>query len=154
MAQPMVVEQSRVISVGQKEAFLGVLQMNVPTIFWRWYGPFPPINRVIGDFQVVGDARTLKFAGGGSAREELVRLDSPNSFGYELSDIKGPLALLASGVQGEWTFEPVDSGTKATWRWTVHPRSALSTPMLPLFGRLWRGYADQSLKELSDQLVH
>jgi hypothetical protein len=154
MAQPLVVEQSRVIGVDQKEAFLGVLQMNVPTIFRRWYGPFPPIKQVIGDFGVVGDARTLKFAGGGSAREELVRLDSANSFGYELSEIKGPLALLSSGVQGEWSFEPVDSGTKATWRWTIHPRSALSTPMLPLFGRLWRGYAGQSLEALSDQLVH
>jgi hypothetical protein len=40
-----------------------------------------------------------------------------------------------------------------TWRWTIHPRSALAAPLLPVFGRLWKGYAAQSLAELSDQMV-
>jgi hypothetical protein len=95
----------------------------------------------------------LKFTGGGSAREELVHVDSPRSFGYSLSEIKGPLALLASGVQGRWTFEPAHIGTNATWQWTIHPRSGLAAPALPLFGRLWKGYARQSLEELSKQLA-
>lgn len=40
-----------------------------------------------------------------------------------------------------------------TRRWTIHPRSALSTPALPVFGWLWRGYARRALEELSGLLV-
>jgi hypothetical protein len=40
-----------------------------------------------------------------------------------------------------------------TWQWTIHPRSGFSAPVLPVFGRLWLGYARQSLEELSNQLV-
>jgi hypothetical protein len=47
----------------------------------------------------------------------------------------------------------VGTGTRVTWQWTIHPRTALSAPVLPLFGRLWLGYARQSLEELSNQLV-
>ena len=81
-------------------------------------------------------------------------MDPPRSFGYILSDIKGPLAPLVGRVEGEWIFEPVGTGTEVTWRWTIHPRSSLAAPALPVFGRLWRGYARQSLEELSNQLVH
>ena len=77
-----------------------------------------------------------------------------NSFGYTLSDIKGPLSPLVGHVDGEWIFEPIGSGTNVTWRWTIHPRSGLTAPLLPVFGKLWKGYARQSLEELSRQLVH
>jgi hypothetical protein len=91
--------------------------------------------------------------GGGSMREELTRMDPPNAFGYTLSDITGPLAPLVRLVEGQWLFEPAGTGTKVTWRWTIHPRATLSAPLLPVFGRFWRGYARQSLEELSNQLV-
>ena len=135
------------------DAFLGVLQMKVPAVFSHWYGAFPPITQVIGDFATVGDARSLKFAGGGSAREELVHLDPPGTFGYSLSEIKGPLALLTSDVRGRWTFEPVTAGTAATWEWAVQPRSAAAALTMPLFGMMWRGYARKALEELSRQLA-
>ena len=48
----------------------------------------------------------------------------------------------------------VGNGTTVTWRWTIHPRSGLTAPLLPVFGWLWKGYARQSLAELSRQLVH
>lgn len=154
MVQPLVVEQTREMPVEPTDAFLGVLQMNVPAVFSRWYGAFPPIKEVVGDFAKVGDARLLKFSGGGSAREELVHLDPPGGFGYSLSEIKGPLALLASGVQGRWTFDGVNAGTAATWQWTVRPRSVVAAPAMPLFATMWRGYARQALEELSRHLAN
>ena len=45
-------------------------------------------------------------------------------------------------------------GTMVTWRWTIHPKSSFAAPLLPVFGKLWMGYARQSLETLSDQLVH
>ncbi|BBY24894.1 SRPBCC family protein [Mycobacterium stomatepiae] len=44
-------------------------------------------------------------------------------------------------------------GTEVTWRWDIHPRSPLSALMLPVFGRMWKGYARQALRELSGMLT-
>ena len=140
MSQPLVVEQSRAIPVEVDKAFDRAFWMDAPTVFRRWYDLFPPIKQPTGDWGAVGAARTRKLVGGGSMREDLVRLDAPSSYGYTPSDIKGAL-------------EPVGTGTKVTWRWTVHPKSALFAPGLPVFGRFRRGHARQALKELSKQLV-
>jgi Polyketide cyclase / dehydrase and lipid transport len=156
MAQPLVVEQSRAIPVGQDEAFRATLAMALPTVFRRWYGPIPPIKHVydqVGDWGSVGQSRTITLVGGGSMREELTQLDAPRSFGYTLSNITGPLSTLVGRAEGEWTFGPVGTGTRVTWRWTIHSRSDLAARALPVFGRLWRGYARQALEELSNQLV-
>ncbi|MET0757954.1 MAG: SRPBCC family protein [Mycobacterium sp.] len=157
MSQPLVVEQSRAIPADPEHAFRTLLPMPLTVLFRRWYGPIPPIKQVLdqaGEWGTVGQTRTVALVGGGSMREELTHVDPPRSFGYTLSDIKGPLAPLVGRVGGEWRFDPVGTGTKVTWRWTIHPRSALAAPALPVFGRLWRGYARQSLEELANQLVH
>jgi hypothetical protein len=151
MSQPRVVAQSGALSLDRQAAFDAVLGMDVPRIFRRWYGPFPPIKKVVGDWGAVGKARTLKLVGGASMREELVHVDAPNSFGYALSEITGPLAALVKRVEGEWTFVPSGTGTTATWQWTLYPRSGFTAPVLPVFGTMWRGYARQSLEELSKQ---
>jgi Polyketide cyclase / dehydrase and lipid transport len=156
MAQPLVVEQSRAIPVTSEAAFNGTVPMPLPTLFRRWYGPIPPIKSVVdqtGDWDAVGKTRTVVLTGGGSMREQLTSYDPPRSFGYMLSDVKGPMAPLVSRVEGLWSFEPAGTGTRVTWQWTIHPRSALSAPVLPVFGRLWLGYARQSLEELSNQLM-
>ncbi len=157
MAKPLVVEQSRTIPLGQEDVFRDMVPMPLPSLFRKWYGPIPPIKEVrdqSGDWDAVGQSRTVVLVGGGSMREELTSYDSPNSFGYRLSDVKGPLSPLVGHVDGEWTFEPVGSGTNVTWRWTIHPRTGLTAPLLPVFGTLWKGYARQSLEELAKQLVH
>ena len=79
MSQPLVVAQSGAMPVAPKDAFDAVFRMDVPTVFRHWYGPFPPIKAVTGDWGSVGNARTLMLVGGASMREELVRADAPNS---------------------------------------------------------------------------
>ncbi|HEY7054426.1 MAG TPA: SRPBCC family protein [Mycobacterium sp.] len=156
MAQPLTVEQSHHIPVDVKQAFDGTLPMPLPTLFRRWYGPIPPIREVhnqAGDWDAVGQSRTVLLTGGGSMREELTSLDRPNAFGYVLSDIRGPLSPLVSRVDGEWLFAPAGDGTKVTWRWTIHPRSRWAAPALPVFARLWRGYARRALDELQRLLT-
>lgn len=156
MAQPLVVEQSRAIPVTQEAAFDGTVPMPLPTLFHRWYGPIPPIKAVhdqTGEWDVVGKTRTVQLTGGGSMREQLTCFDAPRAFGYTLTDVKGAMAPLVGHVDGMWSFEPAGTGTKVTWRWTIHPRSAFTAPLLPVFGKLWLGYARRSLEELSNQLV-
>jgi hypothetical protein len=157
MAEPLVVEQSRTIPMGQDDVFRDMVPMPLPSLFRKWYGPIPPIKEVrdqTGDWDAAGQSRTVVLVGGGSMREELTRFNPPHSFGYTLSNIKGPLSPLVGKVDGEWTFEPLGSGTNVVWRWTIYPRNGLTAPLLPVFGMLWKGYARQSLEELSKQLVH
>lgn len=125
-------------------------------IFRRWYGPIPPIKEVVdqtGEWSTPGQARVVKLVGGGSMREELTSIDPPKSFGYTLTELKGPLAPLVRQIEGEWTFAPAGDGTTVTWQWTIHPRSPLAAPLLPVFARIWKGYARQSLAELAARLL-
>lgn len=156
MANPLVVEQSHVVPVGVDEAFGGTLPMPLPTLFRRWHGPIPPIKAVlnqVGEWASTGQTRTVTLVGGGSMREELTHVDPPRSFGYTLTDVKGPMSALISHIEGQWSFAAVGTGTEVTWGWTVHPRSALAAPALPVFARLWHGYARKAMDELSAQLV-
>ncbi len=156
MPQPLTVEQSREIPVDVQHAFDGTLPMPLPTLFRRWYGPIPPISKVgnqTGDWDTVGQTRTVRPTGGGSMHEELTHLNPPHAFGYILTQIKGPLSPLVSRVDGEWLFTPTATGTTVTWRWTIHPRSRLGAPALPVFGPLWRGYARGTLEELQQLLT-
>ena len=93
MAQPLVVEQSRVVPVAVDTAFHGTLPIPLPEIFGHWYGPIPPIKEVrdqTGDWDAAGQSRTVIAGRWCSMREELTSVDPPRSFGYRLTDIKGP----------------------------------------------------------------
>lgn len=156
MAHPITVERSRTIPVAPEEAFSRTLPMPLPTLFRRWYGPIPPIKEVRdqhGEWQSAGQTRTIALAGGGTMRETLTDVDPGRLFGYAITDIRGPMAPLIGRVDGAWIFDSVGTGTRVTWRWTLHPRSVLSAPALPVFGRIWRGYANRALESLSDYLV-
>jgi len=156
MAHPVVVEQSRAIPISPDEALAKTLPIPLPSLFPRWYGPIPPIKAVhgqAGDWATVGQTRTISLTGGGTLRETLTRVDPPHSFGYTLDNIRSALTPLIDHVEGEWIFAPHGTGTNVTWRWTLHPKSALTAPLLPVFGRIWRGYARQALETLSGHLV-
>lgn len=156
MANSVVVSESLVMPLPVEQAFARTLPVPLTEVFSRRHGLFPPIQEVrdqTGAWDAAGQTRTVVMAGGGSTREELTSVDPPRSFGYRLSDVAGPLALLVDHVLGEWTFAPAAGGTEVTWRWDIHPRSPLSALMLPVFGRMWRGYARQALRELSGMLT-
>jgi hypothetical protein len=147
---------TRAIPVDPKAAFDGTLPINLATIFNRWYGPIGPVKEVrhqLGEWATVGQTRTVRQVGGGSLREELTNIDAPRTFGYRLTDIKGPLAPLVDHIDGQWRFEPAGTGTNVTWQWTVHPKGKLGALAMPTFERLWCGYARQGLEQLSAELM-
>jgi Polyketide cyclase / dehydrase and lipid transport len=156
MASTLAVQQSRVIPVSVDDAFAGTLPIPLTTIFSRRYGPIPSIKEVrdqVGEWGTVGQTRVVLLTGGGSMREELTSVDPPRSFGYVLTDISGPMALLVGRAEGEWAFAASGAGTRVTWRWNIHSRWPLTAPLLPVLGRLWKGYARRALEQLSAQLV-
>jgi hypothetical protein len=156
MARSIVVAQSRAIPVTVEDAFARTLPIPLPVICSQWYGVFPPIKDVrdqTGAWDAAGQTRAITMVGGGSVHETLTSVDPPRSFGYTLSDIRGPMSALVSSVDGKWSFAPVGTGTTVTWQWTIHAKSSLVARLLPLFGQMWKGYARLTLEKLSDQLV-
>lgn len=149
-------QSARAYPVSVEEAFDTVLPMPLEQLFNRRYGPIPRIRSVEqpdGPWGTVGQLRTIRLADGGSAREELTRVDRPNAFGYVLTEVTGPMKPLAARVDGLWSFVPAGTGTRITWSWTVHPASAVGRVAMPVFARLWRGYARQALARIEGLLV-
>jgi len=159
MTRTLPVQQSRVISVGVEEAYFGTLPIPLTTIFSHWYGPIAPIAEVReqqGAWGTVGQTRVVALRGGGVMREEMTTVDPPRSFGYAITGITGPLALLVDRADGEWTFTPSGAGppaTTVTWHWNIRAASPVTAPLLPVVGLLWRGYARRSLATLSGELT-
>jgi hypothetical protein len=156
MPRPHVMEQSRAIPVSVETAFERTLPMPLPTLFSRWYGPISPVKAVrdqAAEWAVAGQTRTVVQVGGGSMREELTSVDAPQAFGYTLSGVTGPLSPLVDHIDGQWRFAPAGTGTAVTWRWTVHPKTAVAALAMPAFAALWRGFARQALEQLSDELL-
>ena len=152
MTRSLAVEQSRLIPVGIDEAFAGTLPLPLETVFNRWYGPIGPVKEVrdqTGEWDAPGQTRVVMLTPAGSMHEQLTSLDPPHSFGYALTGITGPLGLLVGRADGQWVFTASGSATEVTWRWNIHARSALTAPLLPVLGSLWKGYARQSLETLS-----
>lgn len=154
--RPLIVEQSQAIPVSVDAAFDRTLGVPLPELMSRWYGPIPPIRAVreqSGSWDTPGQSRVLMMTGGGSAREVLTTVERPRLFGYVLTEINGPLAALVGSVEGQWIFAPAGIGTSITWRWIIHPKSVCAVPLMPVFGRLWKGYARRALQKLSVLLV-
>jgi len=159
MARTLAVHESLVIPVRIEDAFAGTLPIPLTTVFSRWYGPIGPVKEVRGqngEWGTVGQTRTVMLSPTGSFHEELTSLDPPHSFGYALTKITGPLGLLVSKAEGQWTFNScgwTNDEAAVGWSWNIHAASALAGPLLPVLGMLWRGYARQSLATLMAELT-
>lgn len=151
----VTLSQSRAVPVPVDEAFDRVLPHPLTKIFRRRRLAIPPIKEVrdqTGEWGTVGQTRTIVTADGGTVLETLTSNDRPHSFGYTISDVRGPLKPLIASADGRWTFEPAGTGTRITWAWELTPTAAGRVAM-PAFGAMWRGYARQALEEVEGILL-
>ena len=156
MAKPVVMSFSQSFPVVPSVAFDKVLPMPLPDLFNRRYGPIPPIRSVEGQagaWGEVGQVRTLRLKGGGSMREELTRVEHPDAFGYTITNVTGPMKPLSSHIDGVWSFDADGAGTRITWQWALYPASSIVAPLVPVFARFWRGYAQQSFQRIAGFLA-
>jgi hypothetical protein len=147
-----VMESSRIVAVPHGEAMDRFIPIPLPDIFARRHLALPPIKRVDGQdgrFDEVGQSRTIRLADGGSMVETLTVVGPPTEYGYRIDQVRGPLKPLAKEIRGLWTFTPAGDSTTITWRWEVEP-APLGRPLMPLFARMWRGYADKALERLAE----
>jgi Polyketide cyclase / dehydrase and lipid transport len=155
MLKLATVEQSRAIPVAIQTAFEATLSTPLTVLFSRRYAVLPPIKEVRdqeGTWGQVGQTRVVVTTDGGTMREQLLDVDAPHAFAYQLSGITGPMRPLVDSIEGRWEFAPVGTGTLVTWRWTLHP-TGVGAPCMPLIGWMWRSYARQALEQLSDLLL-
>ncbi len=150
-------EKSRTFPVSVEHAYDVVLPAPLPTIFSRRYGAIAPIAEVIGQEgawgTAVGQTRTIRLKDGGTMLETLTRIDRPQVFGYTIGSITGALKPLVVGASGSWSFESAGTGVRITWAWDIEPTAKLGRLAMPLFARLWSGYARQAMDEIERILV-
>jgi hypothetical protein len=88
----------------------------------------------------LGAIRRMR-AGRTTGREQVVRYDEPTHYSYALLE-----GLPVRDYRGDVTLEPVDGGTRITWRSTFRPK-------LPLTGWVWRRGFEKFLHQIVDALV-
>ena len=156
-SSPVLLEQSRAIPVSVEHAWDVLLPAPLERVFSRRFAALPPVRTVQDQVGVwgsaVGQSRTIMLADGGTMREELLTLRRPNEFGYRISGITGAMRPLVAGIMGSWSLEPVGTGVRITWSWTLEPASRAASLAMPVFSWMWHGYARQALEEIEGLLL-
>jgi len=149
-------EKFATFPVSVEVAYPKVLVMPLPQLFGRRYWAIAPIVEVTGQEgewgSAVGQTRTIKMSDGGNMLETLTVIDQPNRFGYSIGNVKGMLKLLVVAASGTWSFEADGAGTRVTWSWEVTPTKVIGRVAMPVFARLWSGFAGQGMEEIGKAL--
>jgi hypothetical protein len=149
-------ELSRTFPVPVGEAFERLLVAPLEQVFSRRYGPLPPVRRVrdqAGAWGTPGQTRVIELADGATMREELTSVVADREFRYRITHLTGPMKALVGSLDGRWGFEAAGTGVRITWAWSVHPSGAVAGLGMPVFARLWRGYARQALEQVETLIV-
>ena len=147
---------SRAVPIDPQGGFDQVLALPLPDIFAQRFGALPAIREVRdqrGEWGSVGQPRTIVLTDGNTMLETLVAVDRPHRFAYVIDQVTGPMKLLTSTVDGEWSFAPAGTGLRVTWTWTLHPPTRAAALVMPAFGWMWRGYADRALARIETLLA-
>lgn len=156
MTNDVELSYSRTYPADVETAFDQVLPFDLTQLFSRRYAAIPPIKSVrdqIGPWGSPGQTRTIGLADGGTMREELLVVDRPARFTYRISDVTGPMKPLVASLDGAWLFEPAGTGVRITWTWNLQPAGRLGRLAMPVFRRMWQGYARLGFDNLETLLV-
>lgn len=156
MTDDVQLSYSRTFPADVERAFDEVLPHDLARLFNRRYAAIPPIKIVrdqAGPWSAAGQTRTIALADGGTMREELLEVTRPTRFAYHITAITGPMKPLVQSLDGAWEFEPAGTGVRITWSWQVRPAGRLGRLAMPVFGRMWQGYARQAFDNIERLLV-
>lgn len=150
------VEASRFVRVEPVRAYDLLLGTPLPDIFVKRYAAFPAVSEVRDqpdDWGAVGHSRTIMTKDGGSMLETLVSVDRPDSYGYVLDEITGPMRPFVRSVDGVWSVAAEEDGARIGWSWTLHPTAPPARLTMNVIARMWRGYADRALERIETLFV-
>lgn len=105
------------------------------------------VDQQTGSWDAAGRSRRVTMSDGSSHVEELVYVDPPRAFGFELRDAGGPLGWLTHGAHGHWRFDETGPDTSAVhWRYVFRARESVPYPVGWLLLRvLWVSYMRAAL---------
>lgn len=156
MTGDVLLSYSRTYPVEVAQAFDELMPIDLTALFDRRYAAIPPIRSVedqAGAWGTPGQTRTIRLADGGSMREELTEVTRPARFAYLITEVTGPMKPLVASLEGAWSFEPAGTGVRVTWSWAVTPAGRLGRLAMPVFRRMWRGFARQGFDNIESLLV-
>ena len=67
--------------------------------------------------------------------------------------VEGRTLTYGEAGQKPYGVERYHPGRRVTWAWTVHPRGRLGRLAMPVFARMWQGYARQALERIEGVLL-
>lgn len=137
------------VNASQRAAFEHIVPIDLSSIF-TGYGPLPAVTGTqdqVGEWDTVGQTRTVHLSDGSSAQEILTGYDYANSFAYTVSGFTGSLRFLTTSANGVWWFESEHVGTtNIKWQYVFNARSVFAVPILWFIANvLWRRYMNKAL---------
>jgi hypothetical protein len=97
------------------------------------FGVIPGIRSAQLEVQtpgVVGTRFRVTNADGSSHVEEILEWQPDRRLRLRMHDFSAPLSRLASHFEETWEFQRIDNQTDVTRRFELHPKSALTRPLL------------------------
>ncbi|QZY29591.1 SRPBCC family protein [Nocardioides coralli] len=150
------VAQSRTVPLPPEQVAHRVLTAPLEAVIRRRYAAIAPVRETRdgpAEWGEVGQSRRIVLTDGSTVLETLTQVDPPHAFGYDLTEVTGPMAPIAERVEGRWSFEPVGTGCRVTWAWTIHPAGRMGALATPLVGLMFRGYARRVLEDVERHLL-
>jgi hypothetical protein len=114
-----------------------------PVGFYPRFGPLPAVIEVrdqTGEWDAVGQTRTLMLSDGGSVVEHTSEVVRPGFFAYELTDFQKLFGKIVSGARAEWRFREVAGGTSIRWTYTFTALPGRRWLLAAIVGNLWAPY--------------
>lgn len=137
--------------------FETVIPVDLSRIFSRW-GPIPGVERTeilqgSESWDQVGMRRRVVLTDGSTIEEEIISVEKPHYFAYELSQFDFALEYLVTAARGEWAFVPVGDQTLVKWTYSFKPRSTVLKPVVSLFTNyLYRNYMRSAMASVDSLL--
>jgi hypothetical protein len=144
------------VNSNQVKSFEHIVPIDLASIF-TGYGPLPAVTGTkdqVGDWDAVGQTRTVYLSDGSSAQEVLTKYEHPHYFSYTVQAFTGILRFFTTHADGEWWFEsPSIEKTQIKWRYAFNSKSVFAIPALWIIAKfLWRGYMKKALSLSTNQL--
>lgn len=146
-----------VIAAPQTMTFEHIVPVDLASIF-TGYGPLPAVAGTWdqeGEWDAIGQNRTVIMSDGSSAQELLTGYDPPRYFSYNVRNFTGALGAVVSSANGEWWFDSMapSNATHIKWTYGFNARSSFSSPIVWFITKfLWKGYMKKALFIIKEQV--
>lgn len=120
-----------------------VTTMHTPVGLYPQSGMLPAVVEVrdqTGNWDGVGQTRTLILSDGGSVVERVTNVDHLDFFAYNLTHFQKLFGLMVESARAEWTFTTAPNGTLIRWRYRFHSTPLCGLPLLLIIRLVWAPY--------------